>query len=270
MAPDGVAVVTGGASGIGLGLARAFATRYERVVVADLDENALGAAVDELTLAGAKACGVRTDVTDAASVGALAERAFGLGPVRAVCMNAGVTTTGRATWASTPEQLNFVMGVNFLGLVHSVAAFVPGLIDQGGESSVIVTASMAGMVASGSSGPYAASKAAAVAYTKALAAELESAAPDVSVVLLIPGMVATNLMRTSALHAAAHMEPDRAEVSHRFLNDLGATPAEVASWVLEAADAHRFWAVPPPEDTFSTLLVAELEELLAVLTRTHG
>ena len=241
----GVAVVTGGASGIGLGLARAFATRCEHVVVADLDEGALSAAVDELMAAGASAHGVRTDVTDAASVGSLAELAFGLGPVRAVCMNAGVTTTGQPTWATAPAQRDFVFAVNFYGLCNSVAAFVPGLIEQGGPSSVVVTASMAGLVASPTSGAYAASKAAAVAYTKALAGELATSAPDVAVVLLCPGMVATNLMRSSAAHPAAHLDADLVEMSHGALNDLGATPADVAQWVFDALDERRLWAVPP-------------------------
>ena len=223
------------------------------------------AAVDELTAAGASAHGVRTDVTDAASVGSLAELAFGLGPVRAVCMNAGVTTTGQPTWATAPAQRDFVFAVNFYGLFNSVAAFVPGLIEQGGPSSVVVTASMAGLVASPTSGAYAASKAAAVAYTKALAGELATSAPDVAVVLLCPGMVATNLMRSSAAHSAAQLDADLVEMSHGALNDLGATPADVAQWVFDALDERRLWAVPPAADPFTSVLVAELGELLAEL-----
>ena len=156
-------------------------------------------------------------------------------------------------------------GFPVYGLFNSVAAFVPGLIEQGGPSSVVVTASMAGLVASPTSGAYAASKAAAVAYTKALASELATSAPDVAVVLLCPGMVATNLMRSSAAHSAAQLDADLVEVSHGVLNDLGATPADVAQWVFHALAERRLWAVPPAADPFTSVLVAELSELLAEL-----
>ena len=265
---DGVAVVTGGASGIGLAFARAFAGRGLRVVIGDIDESATATASAQLSTDGATVHGVCTDLQDAASVAHLAEVAAGLGPLTAVCLNAGVTSTGATVWETPRTTYDFVVGVNLLGLFHSVAAFVPRLIAQRRPADLVITASMAGMVASPYSGVYAASKAGAIALAKSVRAELAISAPEIQVALLNPGMVKTNLIRTSAARLPAGAMPgDLVTGSHDALNQAGVEPDVAAGWALRALQEKRFWALPEAGDPFSTLLDGELTELREAAAR---
>jgi NAD(P)-dependent dehydrogenase (short-subunit alcohol dehydrogenase family) len=261
-----VAIVTGGASGIGLALATALGERGLSVLLADLDPEALQAASDGLAAVGVDVHTQVVDVTDAAALDGLAERAGALGPVSVVCCNAGVSASGANVWETPGSTWDFAFTVNFRGLVHTLQAFVPRLIEAGAPATVVVTASMAGLVSSPTSGAYAASKAAAVAVTKALRGELAAVAPHVGVVLLNPGMVKTNLMHTSAARQPAGATPtELVEAGHSALNDFGVEPAEAARWVTAAIDDGRFWALPPSTDPFTTMLASELTELEAAI-----
>src|SRR4029450_3963811 len=143
---DRVAVITGGAGGIGMAMARAFAARGAKLVLADLDEPALRRAVSELEGSGAPALGVPTDVTNLDSVQALAEAARArFGGVHIVCNNAGVATFGEIQRSSHRDWV-FTMNVNFWGVVHGVETFVPLLTEQGQGGHIVNTASMAGLV----------------------------------------------------------------------------------------------------------------------------
>jgi NAD(P)-dependent dehydrogenase (short-subunit alcohol dehydrogenase family) len=262
----GIAIVTGGASGIGLALATALGERGLRLLLADLDPTALQAASDGLAATGVDVHTRVVDVIDPAALEALAAQAAALGPIAVVCCNAGVSVSGANLWETPGTTWDFALGVNLRGLVNTVQAFVPRLVDAGEPATVVVTASMAGMVSSPTSGAYAASKAAAVAVTKALRGELATVAPHVGVVLLNPGMVKTNLMHTSAARQPAGATPaELVEAGHSALNDIGVEPAEVARWVTAAIDEGRFWALPPSTDPFTTMLTAELTELEAAI-----
>ena len=154
-----VAVITGGASGIGLAFARAYAAKGAHIVIGDIDESAMEQARAQLSEQGAEVDCVRVDLRDAASVTHLGAVATGLGPLGAVCLNAGVTSTGSTVWETADATYDFVVGVNLRGLFTSIKAFVPRLVEQGSAADLVITASMAGMVASPFSGVYAASKA---------------------------------------------------------------------------------------------------------------
>jgi NAD(P)-dependent dehydrogenase (short-subunit alcohol dehydrogenase family) len=185
-----VAVVTGGASGIGLGLARGFAARGARVVLADFDEPALARAESEIAGLGAEVLAVPTDVTERDAVFALAERTFErFGTAHIVCNNAGVAAYGEMHTAPH-EEWKFVMDVNFWGVVHGVEAFVPRLVEQG-DGHVVNTASMAGLVGMKVLGIYAASKFAVLGLTESLHREIASRGVGVSA--LCPMIVATNI-----------------------------------------------------------------------------
>ena len=262
--PDvGVAVITGGASGIGLAFARAYAARGAHIVIGDIDETAMERARAELAVTGTKVECVKVDLRDAGSVAHLGEIASGIGTLGAICLNAGVTSTGTAVWETSEETYDFVVGVNLLGLFHSVKTFVPLLVAQGDSADLVITASMAGMVASPYSAVYAASKAGAIALAKSLRAELHMVAPAVRVALLNPGMVKTNLIRTSAarLPSGSAMSDDLVKGGHDALNQIGVDPEVAVSWALRALDDGTFWALPAAGDPFASMLDTELAEL---------
>jgi NAD(P)-dependent dehydrogenase (short-subunit alcohol dehydrogenase family) len=258
-----VAVITGGASGIGLAFARAYAARGARVVIADIDEDAMTRARLSLTDSGAVVDCVAVDLRYANSVTHLGEVATSVGRLSAVCLNAGVTSTGAPIWETPEQAVDFVIGVNLRSLYYSIRTFVPALIAQGGAADLIITASMAGMVASPYIAAYAASKAGAVALAKSLRAELATVAPSIRCALLNPGMVKTNLIRTSAARqpAGAGIPEELVAGSHEALNSAGVEPDEAVSWALKALEHNLFWALPPAADAFACMLDLELHEL---------
>lgn len=192
---DRVAVITGGGSGIGAGMAAGFAARGSRIVLADLDPDALERTAASLRATGAEVLTVRTDVGDRAQMEALAEATVArFGAVHVVCNNAGVAVFGRLADA-TPADWEYTMRVNFWGVVHGVAAFVPRLVAQGAGGHVLNTASMAGLSGMEWLGVYCASKFAVVGLTESLQRELRP--HDIGVSVLCPMIVATDITRNS-------------------------------------------------------------------------
>jgi NAD(P)-dependent dehydrogenase (short-subunit alcohol dehydrogenase family) len=171
-----VAVVTGGASGIGLALARAFLVDGMKVVIADVETNALDRAVDELGAGGGDVRGVVTDVADLESVEALADATFDAhGACHVLCNNAGVGAPSANVWETTPNDWQWVHGVNVMGVVYGILAFVPRMIATGEEGHVVNTSSGDGGIAPmPQASVYASSKAAVTCLTECLAAQLES------------------------------------------------------------------------------------------------
>ena len=188
-----VAVVTGGASGIGLAIAEQLAWRGLTIVLADVEEPALQAAEDGLRGSGVPTLTVRTDVSDQESVLALANRTLErFGRVDLVCNNAGVTAQPRPMWETDELDWRWVLGVNLWGVIHGIRAFVPHLVARG-SGHVANTASMAGLSIVPMVGPYTASKHAVVAISESLRAELDVHAPGVGVTVLCPSYVPTRL-----------------------------------------------------------------------------
>ena len=139
---DRVAVVTGGASGIGLALCKAFLAEGMKVVVADVEEPALKAACEELAAAGGEVTGVRTDVSSLESVEALAEQTYATyGACHLLCNNAGVGAPNLNVWDTTPNDWKWVHGVNVQGVAFGVQAFVPRMLADGDEGFVMNTSS---------------------------------------------------------------------------------------------------------------------------------
>lgn len=253
---DRVAVITGGAGGIGMAMARAFAQRGTRLVLADLDEAALARATAELTAGGAQTLGVRTDVTKADSVRALADEATRrFGAVHIVCNNAGVATFGEIK-DSTHKDWEFTMGVNFWGVVHGVEAFVPRLIAQGAGGHVVNTASMAGLVGMQWLGIYCASKFAVVGLTESLHRELKPHGIGASV--LCPMIVATNINSNSVRMRPAELRnPGDApelldggapiEVPEGSIKGGTIAAAEVARRVVRAIERRDLYILTHPE-----------------------
>jgi NAD(P)-dependent dehydrogenase (short-subunit alcohol dehydrogenase family) len=194
--PGQVAVVTGGASGLGFALAEAFAQRELKLVVADVEAGALTAAVARIEELGAEVIGRTTDVGSPEQVDALAAATLDrFGRVDVVCNNAGVSTLGPRMWEVPLADWEWVLRVNLGGVINGIRAFVPHFVAQG-TGHVVNTASMAGVSVPPMHGPYLASKHAVVALSESLALELSSVAPEVGVTVVCPGVVATNIQHS--------------------------------------------------------------------------
>ena len=188
-----VAVVTGAASGIGLAMSEQFASEGMKVVMADVEEEALAASASRLQSAGADVLGVLCDVSDAASVQDLASQALSAyGGVQVVCNNAGVAPAGPML-ETTAEEWAWIVGVNVLGVAHGVMAFAP-LMVEAGEGHIVNTASEAGLVTTSVLGMYCATKHAVVGLSESLWRELHPQGVGVS--CLCPNLVATRIFHS--------------------------------------------------------------------------
>jgi NAD(P)-dependent dehydrogenase (short-subunit alcohol dehydrogenase family) len=188
------AIVTGAASGIGLGMARAFARAGMSVALCDIRADRLDAALAEVRALGAKAIAVVTDVSDRASVRAAGDAAVKeFGALHVACNNAGVTIHGRGVDELTPQEWEWNVGVNFYGVVHGLEIFLPAIRRHGGEGHIVNTASIAGFQIGGHrrSGSYGAMKFAVVALSESIAYDLKDAPIGVSV--LAPAAVKTRI-----------------------------------------------------------------------------
>ena len=249
-----IAVVTGGASGIGLGMAQAFAGRGMKLVIADIEAEPLESAVSELVSAGADAIGVECDVSDAAAVENLRDRALSqFGAVHVLCNNAGVAGSGPGTWEAPQEEWDWVMGVNLWGVVYGIRHFVPVMIEQGAPAHVVNTASMAGLIHGG--GIYGVTKHAVVALSESLFSEFQALGHDIGVSVLCPGWVRTRIMesernRPEAPRPAPGESAALVEMVRKVMSGLvegGLDPADVGALVADSIVERRFYVLPHPD-----------------------
>jgi NAD(P)-dependent dehydrogenase (short-subunit alcohol dehydrogenase family) len=250
---DRIAVVTGGASGIGRALALLFAREGAHVVVADLDEAGMAETVAGVVQAGRRGLAVKTDVSHLADVQALADRAFAeLGAVHVVCNNAGVALWGGLESVSH-QDWEWAMGVNLWGVIHGVEAFVPRMVAQKQPGHVVNTASMAGLIASQGLGVYNTTKYAVVGLAETLQKDLRG--HDIGVSVLCPMGVNTRIRQsernrpatlrnaTAAREGApAAREGTAVELIGRYL-----PPEHVAERVLRAIYANRLYVITHEE-----------------------
>jgi NAD(P)-dependent dehydrogenase (short-subunit alcohol dehydrogenase family) len=254
-----VAVVTGAASGIGRALADRFAAEGMKVVLADIEREPLDAAVAQLRAGGAEALGVRTDVSSAGQVQALADATLArFGAVHVLCNNAGVETG--AMFADVPARAwEWVLGVNLWGMLHGCRVFLP-LIRAQGEGHIVNTASLAAF-ATGlpTFAPYTTSKFAILAASECLELELLAAGARVGVSVLCPGVVDTRMPeseRNRPADVVVSNDPVRTSILgklRRMASEVGMDPAEVAGMVLEAIRERRFFVLTHPEEAFAAV-----------------
>jgi NAD(P)-dependent dehydrogenase (short-subunit alcohol dehydrogenase family) len=264
LAQGKVAVVTGAASGIGLALAERFAAAGLSLALADVEETALGRAAEKVASTGVEVLAQRTDVSQEADVAALAaatrER---FGGVDVVCNNAGVAGKGDP-WFGPLSTWEWVIGVNFWGVVHGVRAFLPLLIERGG-GHIVNTASIAGLYP-GLTPSYDASKHAVVAITEGLYNMLRTVNLPVGVSCLCPGWVRTAILEADRNwpDRLGELPPEALEAEVVFPHfrraiDEGMTPAAVADAVASAVTEDRFWVFP--HDDFLEIAVERWHQI---------
>jgi NAD(P)-dependent dehydrogenase (short-subunit alcohol dehydrogenase family) len=242
------AFVTGGASGIGLALCRAFGQRGMNVAMADVEAAACAQAVETLRREGMRVIGVTCDVSDRYSLAEAAAKAFSeFGHVHILCNNAGVSRAGPIEGIAASDW-DWVIGVNLKGLVHGLQIFLAHMKAHGEQGHIVNTASMNGVVGAPLAGPYCATKFATVGISEVLAAELEGSPIGVSV--LCPSWVKTRMLDNGRNRPARFggpialdMDGSNAERNRRYASALesGLDPAHVAKRVCEAIQTRRLY-----------------------------
>jgi NAD(P)-dependent dehydrogenase (short-subunit alcohol dehydrogenase family) len=191
-----VAVITGGAGGIGRALAECFLDEGAKVMLGDLDPASLQVAADDLAPRGAVATCV-VDVTEQTSTDQLREATMdAFGAAHVICNNAGVSGRRHPMAETTDADWDWVVGVNLMGVVHGIRSFVPGLIEQG-EGHVVNTASLAGLSAVPFGAPYSATKHAVVGLSQSLSIELQASGRDVGVTVLCPDWLRSDIAEST-------------------------------------------------------------------------
>ncbi|MFL9995588.1 short chain dehydrogenase [Burkholderia sp. GAS332] len=256
-----VAVITGAASGFGRAFAEKGASLGMKLVLADVNPEALHQTVDALRAGGAEAIGVPTDVSDAAQVEALAQAALdAFGKVHLLFNNAGVGSGG-FLWESSANDWAWVFNVNVMGVANGVRAFTPIMLRQNEPAHIVNTASVAGLLSPPAMGIYNASKHAVVSLTETLYHDLQlaqAAKPadggEVGCSLLCPAFVPTGIADAERARPAELRNdsgPTRSQIAagkqlHRAVQSGKLSAADVADITFEAIAARRFYIVTHP------------------------
>lgn len=255
------AVVTGAASGIGRALSIAFGQRGAKVVLADVDGDALAAAKRDVEAVGAQALDVVTDVTQEASVDALADAAWDrFGGVHVLCNNAGVLIRGSMMDADRKDW-EWILGVNLWGVIHGIRAFVPRMQASGEEGHVVNTASEAGHFAGDGYSVYNTSKFAVVGLTESLARDLKNTKIGVS--MLCPGQVETGIFTNTNRPAEFQKNGADTPMDRRVAENV-MEPSDVAAKVITGIEDGALY-VFSHEDEARLLISKRSERLMRAL-----
>ena len=263
-----VAVVTGAASGIGRALAERCAKEGMKVVLADIEEQALLQTSRDLAAQGAQTLAVPTDVSQAGEVEALSRKAFETySAVHLLFNNVGVGA-GKTTWESTLADWEWVLGVNLWGVIHGIHFFVPRMLEQRAESHIVNTSSIGGLTSGPGLSVYMASKHAVVSLSETLYHELTLRGASIGVSLLCPGFVKTRIQDSqrnrpaSLQNAPDETKPSHLEAGQQFLQQAiqgGMSPRHVADTVFGAIGEERFYIYPLE---FKGGIAARMEDIL--------
>jgi len=250
-----VAVITGGASGLGRAMADRFAREGMRIVLADVEPHALANAEAEMKAAGAEVISVRTDVSKAADVEALAQKTLAaFGAVHLVANNAGVAPLGSA-WENSVADWEWTLGVNLWGVIHGVRVFTPLMLEQGGEAHIVNTASVSGLISPPGSAMYNVSKHAVVTLTETLYHDLALKQASIGCSVLCPAYVPTGIVDSERNRPAPLQNPAqeksaeqqaREALLRKAVTSGKLSAGDVAQKVFEAVRDGRFYILTHP------------------------
>ncbi|MBJ22800.1 MAG: SDR family NAD(P)-dependent oxidoreductase [bacterium] len=250
-----VAVVTGAASGIGRGMAEAFAAAGMKVVLSDVREEALMETVAAVAKLG-EVRGIAADVSRAEDVQNLADRTLeAFGAVHVLCNNAGVASSKSLLWESSLEEWRWHLDVMVMGVVHGIRSFVPVMLAQCDEGHVVNTASMGGLITgSDSQAIYMTAKHGVVALSEALQDQLAQQGERVRSSVLCPGFVASEVFDNfETLKPDAVRSPTRTKEGQQIVDlekkllAAGKTAREAGEIVLQAIRDERFYVLTHPD-----------------------
>ena len=268
------AVVTGAASGMGLAFARRFAAEGMNVVLADIEQDALEAQVQRLQQEERSVLGVTVNTMRRETLERLRDETIErFGNVHILCNNAGVA--GRddalgvagghtATWEIPDNTWEWIMGVNFWGVLYGLQVFVPHMLEHGEEGHIVNTASLAALIPSGSA--YAVSKHAVLTLTEGLYQQFEQLGANLSASVLCPGLVNTSILqaernRPEELGDKLIEIPDEEAAMLDGMFAQATDPADVAELVYQAIVEQRCYILPHPE--LDDIVRGRVEHVLA-------
>ena len=267
---DKVAVITGGANGIGRAIAERCVHEGMKVVLADIEERPLIKTVEEIKTTGAYVIGVLTDVSKQTDVDALAQKALdAFGEVNLLFNNAGVSGWVTATWKSMIEHWEWIMSVNLWGVIHGIRAFVPIMLEQNSEGHVVNTAS-SGALIHGRFGIYGVSKHAVLGLSETLYHELAQVGTKVHISVFCPGFVNTTIMdsdRNRPIHLRKNPDAKSERSEHiirqkgiRRAVETGISPSQAAKIVFNGIREKKFYILTHPE--IKPLIKKRMEDIL--------
>ena len=248
---DRIAVVTGAASGIGLALAERFAAEGMKVVMADIETAALAKAAEGLKRKTPAVLATRVDVSRPEDVERLARETYeAFGAAHVLCNNAGVAVIG-AAHEHTLADWQWVINVNLWGVIHGVRSFLPRMLAGGDEGHIVNTASMAGLTTAPFMSVYDVTKHGVVALSESMFKELAVTGAPIGVSVVCPGLIDTNIMRSSRNRPEELAEEGKAGPAAQAFGQAladrlagGYPPSEVAEQVVQGIRDGRFYIVP--------------------------
>ena len=267
------AVVTGAASGMGLAFARRFASEGMNVVLADIEAEALDAQVQRLQQEERNVLGVVVDTMRREMLEELRDRTIAeFGNIHILCNNAGVAGIDdaglgddgapRGSWTVPDSTWQWVLGVNFWGVLYGCQVFIPHMLEHGEEGHIVNTASLAGLIPSG--GAYGVSKHAVLALTEGLYQQFQDLGANLSASVLCPGLVNTNIgsaERNRPSEFGEQRERSAAMEAVAGLLASGMAPDDVADQVFRSIEEQRCYILPHP--AWDELVRGRVEHILA-------
>ena len=246
-----VAVITGGASGIGRSMAERFAEEGMRIVLADVEGPALEKAEAEMKADGAEVLAIQCDVSKAHDVKELAAKAIdAFDTVHILCNNAGVGMAG-PSWEIDLEDWEWVLGVNLWGVIYGIHYFVPHMLKNGDRCHIVNTASMAGLTTGGNMAPYHVSKHGVVTLSESLHHEFQQIGADIGISVLCPGWVNTRINESDRNRPSGAVSVDDMDDQTKIFREIvanaleqGLTPREVAELTFDSIKDNTFYILP--------------------------